>query len=127
MARAKRNSRVLDKAQLRLASIKSINSTLDVGEGLAVEVYTEKIEQLRKYLEEYNSSLSTIDVLLTKIVENEKDLADYSDKFLHGIAYKFGNNSHEYQMAGGVRKSDVYDRLRQRKRVVRESTVSPTT
>jgi len=127
MARAKRNSRILDKAQVRLASIKSINQTLDVGEGLAVEVYTEKIEQLRKYLEEYNSSLSTIDVLLTKIVENEKDLADYSDKFLHGITYKFGNNSHEYQMAGGVRKSDVYDRLRQRKRVVRESTVSPTT
>jgi hypothetical protein len=56
---------------------------------------------------------------------NEQDLADYSEKILSGIAYKFGNNSHEYQMAGGTRKSDVYDGLRLRKRAVRQSAVLP--
>jgi hypothetical protein len=44
---------------------------------------------------------------------------------LRGIAYKYGNNSHEYQMAGGTRKSDVYDGLRLRKRTVRQSVVLP--
>ncbi|AFY32230.1 hypothetical protein [Calothrix sp. PCC 7507] len=119
MARQKRNSRTLDKAEIRLASIKSISPTLDVGEGLTVKDYTQKIEDLRKSLEAYNTTLSTIDVLLTQIVENEKDLADYSDKILRGIAYKFGNNSHEYQMAGGIRKSE-------RKRGVRQSVVLTT-
>ncbi|MCC5634705.1 hypothetical protein LC593_02350 [Nostoc sp. CHAB 5844] len=118
MARSKRNSRTLGKAEVRLASIKSINQTLDVGEGLTVKDYTDKIENLRKSLETYNTILSTIDVLRTQILENEKDLADYSDKILRGIAYKFGNNSHEYQMAGGTRKSD-------RKRTVRSSAVVP--
>jgi uncharacterized protein YukE len=118
MARQKRNSRALGKAEIRLASIKSINSTLDVGEGLTVKDYTEKIESLRKSLEAYNTTLSTIDVLLTQIVENEQELADYSEKMLRGIAYKYGNNSHEYQMAGGTRKSD-------RKRNVRQSAVLP--
>lgn len=118
MARAKRNSRTLGKAEVRLASIKSISSTLNIGESLTVKDYTEKIESLRKSLEAYNTTLSTIDVLLTQIVENEQDLADYSEKILRGIAYKYGNNSHEYQMAGGIRKSD-------RKRAVRQSVVLP--
>ncbi|MFQ4146652.1 hypothetical protein [Chlorogloeopsis sp. ULAP02] len=118
MARQKRNSRILGRAEVRLASIKSISPTLDVGEGLTVNDYTEKIESLRQFLELYNTTLSTIDVLLTQIVENEQDLADYSEKILRGIAYKYGNNSHEYQMAGGTRKSD-------RKRTVRQSAVLP--
>ena len=118
MARRKRNSRTLGKAQLRLASIKSISQTLDVGEDLNVKYYTEKIEKMRQSLEAYNTTLSTIDTLLTQLVENEEDLADYSEKFLRGIAYKFGSNSHEYEMAGGTRKSD-------RKRTVRQSVVLP--
>ncbi|MDZ7955478.1 hypothetical protein [Nostoc sp. DedQUE09] len=118
MARLKRNSRTLGKAELRLASIKSISPTLDVGENLTVKDYTDKIENLRQSLEAYNTTLSTIDILLTQIVENEQDLADYSEKILRGIAYKYGNNSHEYQMAGGIRKSD-------RKRAVRQSVVLP--
>ncbi|BAZ49860.1 hypothetical protein NIES4103_24730 [Nostoc sp. NIES-4103] len=55
---------------------------------------------------------------LTQIVENEQDLADYSEKMLRGIAYKYGSNSHEYQMAGGIRKSD-------RKRTARQSVILP--
>ncbi|MDZ8095048.1 MAG: hypothetical protein RMZ42_24370 [Nostoc sp. DedQUE05] len=119
MGRRKRNSRTLGKAELRLASVKSISQTLDVGEGLTVKDYNEKIERVRQSLEAYNTSLSTIDVLLTQLVENEQELADYSEKLLRGIAYKYGNNSHEYQMAGGTRKSE-------RKRAVRQSVVLPT-
>ncbi len=33
-----------------------------------------------------NTILSTIDVLVTQIIENEQDLADYSEKILRGIA-----------------------------------------
>ncbi|MDZ7970334.1 MAG: hypothetical protein RM368_36310 [Nostoc sp. DedSLP03] len=117
MARPKRNLRILSKAETRLASVKSINSSLDVGEGLSVKDYTGKIESLRQSLEAYNTTLSTIDVLLTHILENEQDLADYSEQILRGIAYKFGKNSYEYQMAGGIRKSD-------RKPNVRKNVVS---
>ncbi|MHC5938125.1 hypothetical protein [Nostoc sp.] len=126
MARQKRDSRTLSKAEMRLASIKSISLTLDIGEGVTVKDYTDKIESLRQSLEAYNTTLSTIDVLLTQITENERGLADYSEKFLLGVAYKFGKNSHEYQMAGGTRKSDVYDGRRLRKRTVRQGVVLAT-
>ena len=126
MARHKRDSRILSKAEMRLASIKSISPSLEIGDNLTVKYYTSKIESLRQSLEAYNTTLSTIDVLLTQITENERDLADYSEKILLGVAYKFGKNSHEYQMAGGTRKSDVSDRLRQRKRTVRQNVVLTT-
>ena len=119
MARPKRDSRILSKAEMRLASIKSISPTLDVGDRLTVIDYTDKIESLRQSLEAYNTTLSTIDVLLTQIIENEQDLADYSEKILLGVAYKFGKNSHEYQMAGGTRKSE-------RKRTIRQGVVLTT-
>lgn len=92
MARQKCNSRTLGKAEVRLASIKPISPTLDVGEKLTVKDYTEKIESLRQSLEAYNTTLSTIDVLLTQIVENEQELADYSEKILRGIAYKYAHS-----------------------------------
>ncbi|WGV25360.1 hypothetical protein [Halotia branconii] len=43
MARRKRGSRTLDKAEVRLASIKSISLSLDIGEGLTVKDYTDKL------------------------------------------------------------------------------------
>jgi uncharacterized protein YukE len=118
MVRMKRSSRILSNAEKRLASIESINSGLDVGEGLTVQNYTGKIDKLRQSLQAYNRTLSTIDNLLTQVIENEEDLADFSEKILRGIAYKYGNNSHEYQMAGGTRKSD-------RKRTARQNPVVP--
>jgi len=119
MARHKRDSRILSKAEMRLASIKSISLTLDVGDNLTAKDYTNKIASLRQSLEAYNTTLSTIDVLLTQITENERDLADYSEKILLGVAHKFGKNSYEYQMAGGTRKSD-------RKRTLRQGVVLTT-
>ncbi|MEH2252861.1 hypothetical protein [Nostoc sp.] len=119
MARQKRNSGVLSKADMRLACVKSISPTLDVGVGLTVKDYTDRIVSLRQSLETYNTILSTIDVLSTQITEKEKDLADYSQQILLGVAHKFGNNSHEYQMAGGTRKSE-------RKRTARQTNIDHT-
>ncbi|MEH2118741.1 hypothetical protein [Nostoc sp.] len=47
MARHKRDSRILSKAEMRLASVKSISPTLEIGNNLTVKDYTNKIESLR--------------------------------------------------------------------------------
>jgi len=36
----------------------------------------------------------------------EKSLGDLADQMLIGVAFKYGKNSREYEMAGGVRKSE---------------------
>ena len=47
MARQKRGSRTLDKAQRRLASMLSIGDKLDLGSGLTTQNYLKAINELR--------------------------------------------------------------------------------
>ncbi|MGC1308237.1 MAG: hypothetical protein WA885_13500 [Phormidesmis sp.] len=114
MARQKRSSRILEKAQRRLASIQSIDAKLTLDGGISIQTYAKVIGDLRSQLDSYNTALSTIDDLYNNIADAERQLADYSEQMLLGVAAKFGKNSNQYEMAGGVRKRD-------RKRPVRRA------
>ncbi|HEY9698668.1 MAG TPA: hypothetical protein V6D10_15505 [Trichocoleus sp.] len=105
MSRRKRSSKTLEKAERRLAGLKSINSSLDLGNGLTVESYTTRIEDARAKLESYNTALSSVDKAYNDILEAERVLGDLSEHMLLGVASKFGKSSDEYEMAGGVRKT----------------------
>lgn len=61
MPRKKTTSRVLKKSELRLDNIRSISSTLDVGNGLTVEAYAELIDDLQDLMSEYNTALAGIE------------------------------------------------------------------
>ncbi len=106
MARKKRSSRILERAQRRLDGIQSIDAKLDAGGGFTAPGYLKVIAQLRSEISAYNTALSNVDALTNKVAETEKLLADYSERMLLGVASHYGKNSHEYEMAGGVKKSD---------------------
>jgi len=106
MARRKRSSKVLEKASRRIASLRSISPNLNLGNGLTVETYTELITDLNDKLSTYNTVLSTVDKIYNDMLTAEQKLGDYSEHMLLGVATKFGKNSDEYEMAGGVKKSD---------------------
>lgn len=106
MARKKRTSRVLEKAELRSAGLKAIDPTLDFGDARNMNNLTHFMEQLRSKIDAYNTALSVIDSSQTEIEQLEKTLGDLSEKMLIGVAFKYGKDSPEYEMAGGVRKSD---------------------
>ncbi|ESA36498.1 hypothetical protein N836_01060 [Leptolyngbya sp. Heron Island J] len=117
MARPKRSSRTLDKAQRRLAGMLSINTKLELSNGLTVQTYGNNIDDLRQKISAYNTALSNLDALHNQMLEAERELAAYSEQMLLGLAVKFGKDSDEYEMAGGVKKSD-------RKRPNRRTTVA---
>jgi hypothetical protein len=106
MSLRKRTSRVLENAELRFAGLKAIDANLDLGNTCNLKVLTEVIEQLRSKLEAHNTALSTIDSSKVEIEELEKTLGTFSEKMLMGIGFKYGKDSREYEMAGGVRKSE---------------------
>ncbi|MBW4578148.1 MAG: hypothetical protein KME42_01060 [Tildeniella nuda ZEHNDER 1965/U140] len=115
MARLKRSSASVDKAERRIAGLKSINPALDLGKGLTVEAFTELIETTRQRVADYNTTLSLLDADRAAMLEAEKTLMALSEKMLLGVAFEYGKDSAEYEMAGGVRKS-------QRKRPVRKAS-----
>jgi HAMP domain-containing protein len=106
MARKKRTSRVLEKAELRSAGLKAINPALDFGDTRNVNNLTQIMERLRTKIDAYNTALAIIDSSQGEIEELEKTLGDLCEKMLIGVAFQYGKDSREYEMAGGMRKSD---------------------
>ncbi|MEJ6480360.1 hypothetical protein N0Y54_03070 [Nostoc punctiforme UO1] len=112
MSRQKRTSRILEKAQLRSAGLKSIVPNIKFDENHSLEKLIESIEQLRNKLDVYNTALSVVDSSKTEIEEMEKNLSQLSEKMLMVVAIKYGKDSREYEMAGGVRNSDRIRKIR---------------
>ncbi|NEQ62945.1 MAG: hypothetical protein F6K53_38515 [Moorea sp. SIO4A1] len=112
MARLKRSSRKLMNAERRLASLKSINARLDLGNGMTIEELEASIQSVREKLETYNTILSTLDGAYNNLLEAEEILGGLSEKMLMAVAVKYGKNSFEYEMAGGVRRSERKRRIR---------------
>lgn len=123
VARQKRSSVILQKSETRLAALQSINSRLDLGNGLTVAVFSALIETLRSQLAAYNSALSALDDLSSEIKQLEHQLRALSEQMLLGVAAKYGKDSREYGMAGGVRRSQ---RRRPSRKKKTESGSSPS-
>ncbi|NEQ26632.1 MAG: hypothetical protein F6K28_47920 [Microcoleus sp. SIO2G3] len=101
MALRTRGSVALDKAQRRLASIKSISENLDLGYGLTAEVYQQQIEATRAALEDHNMLVSRLDESRRTVTEQEKALNLMSARMLSAVAVKYGRDSKQYSKAGG--------------------------
>ncbi|MFQ4141493.1 hypothetical protein [Chlorogloeopsis sp. ULAP02] len=106
MTRPKRTSRILEKAQLRSSGLKAIDSGINFGDSRNLQNMTQLMEQLRSKIDAYNTALAVINSSKTEIKELEKNLGELMDQMLIGVAFKYGKDSREYEMAGGVRKSE---------------------
>ncbi|MBW4563861.1 MAG: hypothetical protein KME32_22510 [Mojavia pulchra JT2-VF2] len=96
-----RGSAAVDKAQRRLALLKSINEKLDLGHGLSIEAYTRLINTTRATLEAHNTLLSNIEESRKTLTQMDKALSEMSERMLGGVATVYGRNSMEYSKAGG--------------------------
>ncbi|MFN6560284.1 MAG: hypothetical protein RMY28_010790 [Nostoc sp. ChiSLP01] len=112
MSQKKRASRVLENAELKFSGLKAINSSLDIGDDYNITKLTQLIEELRAKLENHNTILRMIDSSKLEVEQLEKNLAVYCENMLTGIAFKYGKDSREYEMAGGVRKSEILRKSR---------------
>ncbi|WP_341530754.1 hypothetical protein WKK05_16675 [Nostoc sp. UHCC 0302] len=106
MPRTKRTSRILEKAKLRTVALKAIDPNMKFDENYNLQNMTQSIEELHSLLDVYNSALAVIDTTKTKIDAMEKTLSHLSDKMLVGVGFKYGKDSDEYGIAGGVRDSE---------------------
>lgn len=96
----------LDKGKARLAAVKSIEATLDLGNGITVANYETQVNLLTTKLATYNTALSKIDDFYNECIDQIVVIRDWNDRILTGVATKYSKNSSEYEMAGGVRKKE---------------------
>jgi len=101
MARAKRTSRVLNLAERRAAAMESISAKLDLGNGMTLNAYRQRLNTLRDRQAQYNRLLSNVDQTYNDLLDAERELAEWSDLMLKAVAVVYGRSSSEYEMAGG--------------------------
>jgi hypothetical protein len=106
MTRRKRSSLLLEKAQRRAAGLRSIDAGLDLGNGMTLQVYQTAVDGLRERQDRYNTLLSSIDQAYNELLEEERSLGELSERMLSAVKVKYGRDSNEYEMAGGVRRSE---------------------
>jgi DNA polymerase III delta prime subunit len=106
MTRKKRTSRILENTKLRVVGLKAIDQKMDFGDARNLQNITQVMEELDSKIDAYNSALIVIDSSQQEIKDLEKSLSELSEKMLIGVAFKYGKDSREYEMAGGVRKSE---------------------
>jgi hypothetical protein len=112
MPRQKRASRILKKAEFRVAGLKAIDPNIAFDDKCNLQNLTQTIEEFRNVLEAYNTDLAAVDSCKIKVDAMEKTLGSLSDKMLMGVCFRYGRDSNEYDMAGGVRESE---RIRKRR------------
>lgn len=106
MPRLKKTSRTLERIELRVAGLQAIDPLMTFGDDRDLRNITQLIEQLRNKISAYNTALAVIDSSKSEIHTLETTLNDLAEKMLIGVAFKYGKDSSEYEMAGGVKKSD---------------------
>ena len=119
MAYKARVSKPITKAQARVDGLAAIDPALDLGEIASVAEGNTRIKAAAKMLSDYNKALNTADDLLNKLNAQEKDLRTWTSRALNGVKFKYGNDSSEYEMAGGVRQSE------RKKRVLKAKDTKP--
>ncbi|MBD2531488.1 hypothetical protein H6G97_18605 [Nostoc flagelliforme FACHB-838] len=123
-----RGSAAVDKAQRRLALLKSINGNLDLGHGLSIEAYTRLIDNTRATLEAHNTLLSNLEESRKTMTQMEQTLSELSERMLTGVATVYGRSSMEYSKAGGStrKRSTSQKSISQVPSVVAVPTTQPT-
>ena len=96
-----RDSEALHKAQKRIALLKSIEETLDLGHGLTIVDYSQAIEKTRAALELHNMHVSNLSESRKNLDKLDSELSELSERMLNGVAAKYGKRSTEYAKAIG--------------------------
>jgi hypothetical protein len=106
MALKRRNSKILDSAELRANNLEAIDPKLDLGNDLTLANFKQVIADGRAKLNAYNQTLALADQQGNDVKAAERAANDYSKRMLRGIGAARGTNSSEYEMAGGTRDSE---------------------
>ena len=106
MTRKKKSSAVLEKTEERMIGFRSIDANLNFDDSINLTYLTSLTTQLRDQVNQYNMLLAELDTAKGDMEILEKSIREISERMVSGIAFRYGKDSREYEMAGGVRKSD---------------------
>ena len=106
MARLRRKSPVLEIARQRLAGLKSLDQEPNFGTALSLTGYDAMATAFAGKLDNYNQQLAALDDLQNDLEADEDKLNDMNKRMLSATGAQYGEDSSEYEAAGGKRLSE---------------------
>lgn len=106
MARRKRTSSSIERAQQRADGLASIGTAIDLGKNRTLADFQADIDAVAAKLSDYNTKLAELDGLRNELEKAEDTLDDLTSTTLSAIAVVYGKNSSEYEKAGGTRTTE---------------------
>lgn len=107
MARRKRTStNTLDTARQILAGVKQITPKPDFGPALTAEMYETEINGYSQDLDAYNGELAATDDTSNRLDDRKRRLHDLSLRIQAAVKATYGPDSSEFELVGGLRRSD---------------------
>ncbi len=101
-----RTSIALTNADARLLGLRAVNPGLDFGSDRNITTLSLQTDQLRHKLAQYNDAIAVVETRKNELRELEKQVNTLSSQMLNGVGFEYGQDSYEYELAGGVRTSD---------------------
>jgi hypothetical protein len=106
MARQKKLSEIIEKADQRLTALRAIDPKLDLGGGLTLTAFAAQVSAARAALDAYNNLLTQVDAAYNTFQSSEGSVNEFSQRMLAGVGSRYGKDSTQYEQAGGKRKSE---------------------
>lgn len=106
MSRAKRNSKNLRIARERLAGLKKITPPPDFGPATKQSDYEAEITGYSDDQDGYNGDVAALDDKQNRLDTRDRGLGDWNGRILSAVKARYGPDSTEYEMVGGVRRSE---------------------
>lgn len=123
-----RTSTALTNAEARLLGLQAINPHLDFGQDRSITKLSLYTEQLRNQLAQCNAVIVALETSKNELRDLEKQVNVLSSHMLSGVGFEYGQDSYEYELAGGIRTSDRVRKSRStRLKTAAESASSQST
>lgn len=99
------HSRVLTKAEPRLAGLLAIDARIDLCGGLTAKALRDSTALLASQVASYNQAIAEAAAIRSDIARQERQVSDLFVRALAAVGGKFGPDSREYRQAGGTPRS----------------------
>jgi hypothetical protein len=104
--RARRKSKNLQIARQRLAGLKKIKPKPDFGPGSNPEDYEAEVTGYSDEENEYNGEVAALDDRQNRLNTRDRGLGNWNTRILSLVKGRYGADSYEYELVGGVRTSE---------------------
>jgi hypothetical protein len=106
MARQRRTSPALVTVRARLAGLKKINPTPNLGPNTTIATFEGVLNDTAGVEDAHNQLAAQMDDSSNKFDAQEALMSDWNRRVLAAVEAQYGPDSSEYEMVGGTRTSD---------------------